>query len=85
MVTNQPGPPVTDTDNTEDMGGHAGPPRVECDFMFLTSRVHLVYPGLTIFNMVDRQAIGAALCVKAASEPLVKIFLAVLTCGEGQR
>ena len=25
--------------------GYTGPPRVECDFMFLSSRVHLVNPG----------------------------------------
>ena len=36
--------------------GYTGPPRVECDFMFLSRRVHLVNPGLTIFNMVDRKA-----------------------------
>ena len=50
--------------------GYTGPPRVECGFMFLSSRVHLVNPGLTIFNMMDResQSIAAALTVKAASE-----------------
>ena len=48
--------------------GNNGPPRVECDFMFLTSRVHLVNPGLTFFNMIDResQAMAAALSVKDA-------------------
>ena len=37
-------------------GGYTGPPRVECDFMFLSSRAHLVNPGLTIFNMMDRES-----------------------------
>ena len=36
--------------------GYTGPPRVECVFMFLSSRVHLVNPGLTIFNMMDRES-----------------------------
>ena len=60
--------------------GYTGPPRVECDFMFLSSRVHLVNSGLTIFNMVDResQSMAAALTVKAASEMLVRFFLAML-------
>ena len=60
--------------------GHTGPPRVECDFMFLSSRVHLVNPGLTIFNMIDResQSMAAALTVKAAGETLVRFFLAIL-------
>ena len=42
--------------------------------MFLSSRVHLVNPGLTIFNMMDRecQSMAAALAVKAASETLVR-------------
>ena len=55
--------------------GHTGPPRVECDFMFLSSRMHL-----TIFNMMDResQSMAAALTVKAASETLVRFFLAML-------
>ena len=55
-----------------------GPPRVVCAFMFLTSRVHLVNPG-PCKNKVDResQAMAAALCVKAASELLVRFFLAV--------
>ena len=48
---------------------YTGPPRVECDFMFLTSRVHLVNPELTILNMMDRenQSMAAALSVKADS------------------
>ena len=48
--------------------------------MFLSSRVHLVNPGLTIFNMMDResQSMAAALTVKAASETLVRFFLAML-------
>ena len=59
---------------------YTGPPRVECDFMFLSSRVHLVNPRLTIFNMMDResQSMAAALTVKAASETLVRFFLAML-------
>ena len=42
--------------------------------MFLTRRVHLVHPGLTMFNMVGResQAIAAALCVKAATKLLAR-------------
>ena len=60
--------------------GYTGPPRVECDFMFLSSRVHLVNPRLTIFNMMDResQSMAAALTVKAASETLVRFFLDML-------
>ena len=48
--------------------------------MFLSSRVHLVNPRLTIFNMMDResQSKAAALTVKAASETLVRFFLAML-------
>ena len=48
--------------------------------MLLTSRVHLVNPGLTIFNMIDResQAMAEALRVNAASDLLVRLFLAVL-------
>ena len=53
---------------------------MECDFMFLSSRVHLVNNGVTIFNMMDResQSMAAALTVKAASETLVRFFLAML-------
>ena len=60
--------------------GYTGPSRVECDFTFLTCRVHLVNPGLTIFNMLDResQSMVAALNVKAANGPLVRVFLAML-------
>ena len=56
----------------------------ECDFMFLSSRVHLVNPGLTILNMMDResQSMAAALTVKAASETLVRFFLAMLDAWE---
>ena len=59
---------------------YSGLPRVECDFMFLSSRIQLASPGLTIFNMVDResQSMAAALTVKAASEILVEFFLAML-------
>ena len=48
--------------------------------MFLSSRVHLASPGLTICNMVDResQSMAAALSVKAASDLLVRFFLAML-------
>ena len=48
--------------------------------MFMSSRVHLVNPGLTIFNMMDKesQSMAAALTVKAASEMLVRFFLAML-------
>ena len=47
---------------------------------FLRSRVHLVNPDLTTFNMIDResQALAAALCVKAASDLVVRLFLAIL-------
>ena len=47
--------------------------------MFLSSRMHLVNPGLTIFNMMDMesQSMAAALTVKAASETLVR-------CGDDQ-
>ena len=58
----------------------SGLPRVECDFMFLSSLVHLASPGLTIFNMTDResQSTAAALSVKAASDLLARFFLASL-------
>ena len=48
--------------------------------MFLTSRVHLVNPGLTFSNMIDResQAMAAALSVKDASDLPVRLFLATL-------
>ena len=59
------------------LDGHTGPP-LECDFMFLSSRVLLVNPGLTTFNMMDCQSMAAALTVKAASETLVRFFLAML-------
>ena len=60
--------------------GSSGPPRVECDFMLLSSRVHLASLGLTIFDMIDResQTMVAALIVKAASDHLVRFFLAML-------
>ena len=59
--------------------GNSGPPRVECDFMFLSSRVHLASPVLTIFRVIDResQCMAAALSVKAASDLLVRFFLAM--------
>ena len=58
--------------------GHSRPPRVGCDFVFLSSCVHLVSPA--IFNMIDResQSMAAALRVKAASDLLVRLFLAIL-------
>ena len=34
-------------------GGPTEHPRIECGFMFLASRVHIVNPGLTTFNMID--------------------------------
>ena len=60
--------------------GYSGPPRVECDFMFMSSRVHLASPGLTIFNMTDRESrsMAAALSVKDARDLLVRFFLAML-------
>ena len=60
--------------------GYSGPPRVECDFTFLSSRVHLASPGFTIFSMIDKesQSMAAALSVKAASDLLVRCFLAML-------
>ena len=60
---------------------YSGPPRMECDFMFLSSRVHLTNPELTIFNMTDResQSMAAAVSVKAASDILVRFFLAMLS------
>ena len=61
-------------------GGCSGPPRVECDFMFLSNRVHRASPGLTIFDMIDRESrsMAAALSVKAACDLLVRFFLAML-------
>ena len=57
------------------LDGYSGPPRVECGFRFLSSRVHLASPGLTIFNMMDResQSVAAALSVKAACDLLVRL------------
>ena len=74
------------TDAHRKSDGYTGPPRVECDFMFLSSRVHLVNPGLTIFNRMDResQSMAAALTVKAASETLVRFFLPRWTRGDDQ-
>ena len=62
---------------------HTGLPRVECDFMFLSSWVHLVNPGLTIVNMMDResQSMAAALlgeickCEDARGRSNVKFLL----------
>ena len=56
--------------------GYTGPLRVACDFMFLSSRVHLASPGLTIFSIIDKesQPMAAALSVKAASDLLGKIL-----------
>ena len=58
----------------------SGPPTVECDFLFLSSRVHLTIPGLTIFNTIhgESQSLAAAATVKAASDILVRFFLAIL-------
>ena len=55
--------------------------------MFLTSRVHLANLGMSIFNMIDResQAMAAALFVKAASDLLVRLFLAMLVAWERAR
>ena len=60
--------------------GYSGPSRVECDFVFLSNRVHLASPGLTIFHMIGResQSMAASLRVKAASGLLVRFFLALL-------
>ena len=48
--------------------------------MFLSSRLHLANPGLTFCNMIDRetQSMAAALTGKAASDILVRFFLAML-------
>ena len=48
--------------------------------MFLSSRVRLTSPGLTIFNMIDRksQSMAAAFSVKAPSDLLVRFFLTML-------
>ena len=48
--------------------------------MFLTSRVHLVNPGLTIFNIIDSesQSMAAALSAKSASDLQVRFFRAML-------
>ena len=59
----------------------------ECVLMFLASRVHVVNLGLTMFHMVDResQEMAATLSVKAASELLVRFFLAILVlCGRSE-
>ena len=46
---------------------------------FLSSRVHLVNPRLTIFNMMDKesQSTAAVLTVKAASETLLRFPIAM--------
>ena len=51
--------------------------------MFLSSRVHLVNPGV-ILDMMDRESrsMAAALTVKAASKTLVRFFLAMLDAWE---
>ena len=48
--------------------------------MVLSSRVHLTNPELTIFNMIDQesQSMAAAVTVKAASDIMVRFFLAML-------
>ena len=60
--------------------GYSGPPRVECDFMFLSSRLHLASAGLSIFNTIDResQSMAAAVSVKTTNNLLVRFFPAVL-------
>ena len=52
----------------------SAPLRVECDFMFLSSQVQLATPGLTIFNMMDResQSMAAAVAVKAGCVETVR-------------
>ena len=35
--------------------GHTGPPRIECDFLFLLSPVHLTNPTMTMFQTLDRE------------------------------
>ena len=52
----------------------------------LSSRVHLVSFRLAIFNMIDMgsQSMAAALSVKAASDLLVRFFLAMLDALDDQ-
>ena len=42
--------------------------------------MHLTNPGLTIFNMIGResQSVAAAVTVKAASDTMMRFFLAML-------
>ena len=58
--------------------GYTVPPIIDCDFMCFTSRLHFHNPGLSIFNMIDRESlvICSHSCVKAATELLVRFFLA---------
>ena len=53
---------------------------MECELMFMSSRVHLESPGLPVFDKIDKenQSMAAALSVKAASDLLVRFFLAML-------
>ena len=63
---------------------YSGPPKVECDDIFLSGRVHPASDVLTIFNMIDSesQSMAAVVTVKAASDILVRFFQAMLDAWE---
>ena len=53
---------------------------MECDFVPLSSRVQLASPGWITFGTieVESQSMAAAVTAKAASDILVRLFLAML-------
>ena len=67
-------------DSHRQSDSHSGSPRVECDFMPLLYRVQLASPGWIIFGTieVESQSMAAAVTAKAASDILVRLFLAML-------
>ena len=67
-------------DSHRQSDSHSGLPRVECDFMPLSSRVQLASPGWIIFGTieVESQSMVVAVAAKAASDILVRLFLAML-------
>ena len=67
-------------DSHRQSDSHSGSPRVGCDFMHLLCRVQLASPGWIIFGTteVESQSMAAAVTAKAASDILVRLFLAML-------
>ena len=67
-------------DSHRQSDSHSGSPRVGCDFMHLLCPVQLASPGWIIFGTieVESQSMAAAVTAKAASDILVRLFLAML-------